>query len=507
MNRLLLTLFCFFIIVANVYSQVLPREGSKLNYRLIGFSISDHRITNTSEIQIASGNQLTEYAFKQNIIKTVTCKAGRAIAEVPSFGENYTWRSVTKNGNKTTCSELHHFATSFSAKIDTAITKLTVTRPCEKYKKAYVFVDESEALFDMDGHPVWYLPEQFEGVKGNIRDLKLTSRGTITFLAVSSAYEINMDGGILWKAPDNGIVSGMKTESYHHEFTRLSNGNYMVLGKEMSNASLYNSDKTLKLDTNGKPMFVPLMRGTVIEYNKKGDVVWSWKSSKYINESDLVNYYSSASGNNIQDLHQNSFFFDEKEKMVYVSFKNIDRIIKIKYPEGNVISTYGQLYSEGKQTGDAKLFCGQHACKYSQLGCLFLYNNNGCSAGGAPKIKQFREMNDANHSLEKLWEYDCPVDVNEKKEFTTGGNVIELPGNDLFVCMGGTYSKLFIVGMDKKLLWSALPEHLDGGNKTWDAMHSYRASIITDTKLLEKFVWSVETKADPRFAVGQTGRW
>lgn len=506
MNKLLLTLFCFFTIAANVYSQVLPREGSTLNYRLIGFSISNGGLPNNSEIQIASGSQLTEDAFKQNIIKTATCKAGRTIVEVPSFGENYTWRSITKSGKKTTYSELHHFATSFSTKIDTAKTKLTVTKSCEKYKKAYVFVDESEALYDMDGHAVWFLPEQFEGVKGNIRDLKLTSRGTITFLAVSTAYEIDMDGNILWKAPDNGIVSGAKTESYHHEFTRLSNGNYMVLGNEQSNVPMYNADKTLKLDANGKPMVVPLMFGTVIEYNKKGDVVWSWKSSKYSKESDLVNYFGAAAGNNIQDLHENAFFFDEKDKAVYVSFKNIDRIVKIKYPEGNVIGTYGQIYSEGKQTSGSKLFCGQHACKYSQLGCLFLFNNNGCGVGSAPKIKQFREMNDANHSLEKLWEYDCPVDVNEKKEFTTGGNVVELPGGDLFVCMGGTYSKLFIVGMDKKVLWSALPEHLDGVNKRWDAMHSYRASIINDAKLLEKLVWGVEPASDVRFAVEQTRR-
>ncbi len=39
-----------------------------------------------------------------------------------------------------------------------------------------------------------------------------------------------------------------------------------------------------------------------------------------------------------------------------------------------------------------------------------------------------------------------------------GGNVIELPDGSLFSCMGGSYSKVFIVNMNKEILWSALPE-------------------------------------------------
>ncbi len=499
MNKLLLTLFCFFTIAGNVYSQVAPKEGSSLNYRLIGFSPFVTRQPGNYEIQIASGNYLSEDEFDRNIIKTIACKTNRSIIEVPSFGSSYTWRTVAGKIK----GELHHFETQYSPKVDTANVRLRILEHAAKYNNAYVCLDGTTVLYDMKGQPVWFFPEKLKGLDKNVRDLKLTSEGTITFLANDNGYEINYDGDILWKTPENAKTGNNVVEHYHHEFTRLSNGHYMVLGNEGADGSFYNRGN-VKKDASCRNNDLKMPFGTVVEFDKSGNVVWLWRSLKYIGESDLADYKPKI-GMGVDDLHSNAFFFDEKEKVVYLSFKGISRIIKIKYPEGTVLNTFGEIYKPGtiEPKGNG-LFCGQHACKYSQIGCLFLFNNNGCTPGGLPKIKQFREMNDGNNSLEKLWEYQCSVEGNDKKEFVSGGNVSELPDRSLFVCMGGSYSKVFIVGMDKKVSWSAIAEKWDADQKQWRSVAQYRASIIYDSKLLERFVWSAEERSDVRLAVERT---
>ncbi len=496
MNKLLLILFLFLVICEHTYSQVLPAEGSSLPCRLIGFAPFPAKHTGTYKIQIASGDISSGSKFQTRIIKTVTCKTERSVVEVPSFGSAYTWRTVSGNAGKFVYGELHHFSTSFSDRVATDKTRLKVTAASDKYRDAYVFTDEPAVLYDMSGQPVWFMPDQFGKGRGAIRDLKLTKQGTITFLAGSSAYEINYNGDVLWKAPDNGIVSGNGRELYHHEFTRLSNGHYMVLGNESTEMQSYNADGSARTDANGKAISMPMFFGTVIEYDVNGNVVWSWKSSKYAKECDLVNYFN-ADPVGGKDLHENAFSFDEKEKVVYVSFKNINRIVKIKYPEGTVLNTFGETYKKGMLSANKRLFCGQHACKFSSIGCLFLFNNNGCSPKAGPKVKQFREMNDESHSLRELWEYDCPVDSNSQKEFVTGGNVVELPDNSLLVCMGGESSRTFIVSMDKKVLWSAVPEQYDMVANAWSAMAGYRASMITDRRQLEKLIWTAPSHPAP----------
>lgn len=487
MNKKISALLFLVFISLNLYSQIFPAENSALNYRLIGFVAFPAKEHKECQIQIAKGNHIVSDSFNTHIIKTALCRSDRTIIEVPWFGSNYTWRTVTGIGAKANYGELHHFATSYSKNTDTALLRLRVTTQAQKYKSAYSFIDGSAVLYDMKGKPVWHLPARFDGSFGYIRDLKTTSFGTVTFIAGDKAYEVGYNGDVLWEAPDDGAVSGGRREFYHHEFTRLSNGNYMILGNEPYEVP------TNSTDSSGKAKNMNFLFGTVIEYDKKGKVVWSWKSSKYYRESDLVNYFNSSNVSGISDVHENAFYFDEKAKEIYLSFKGISRVLKIKYPEGNVLSTYGEIYKPGMTTVNGNgLFCGQHACKYSRVGCLFLFNNNGCTKKGLPKVKQFKEMNDANHTLKKVWEYQCSVENNMPFEFPTGGSVVELPDHSLFVCMGSEYGKVFIVNMDKKVLWSAIPEHWDPDKNKWEAVRGYRASMIIDDKALENLVWAVK---------------
>ena len=94
-------------------------------------------------------------------------------------------------------------------------------------------------------------------------------------------------------------------------------------------------------------------------------------------------------------------------------------------------------------------------------------------------------------ALKKVWEYQCTVEGNNNRKFTSGGNVIELPDHSLFVCMGSFYSKVFIVSRDKKVLWSALPEKYIPADKKWYPFHQSRANIVTRQQV-ENLIWNSE---------------
>ena len=401
----------------------------------------------------------------------------------------------------------HHFSTGISPIVDTNNNRLLITIPAKQYKDAFVFIDGVGVLYDMNGRPVWYLPLDKEINAANIRDLKLSPFGSVTYMDGSKIYEINYDGNILWQKASNN-TPGEKNEQinnqYHHEFTRLGNGHYMVMGSENLLCKVPSSsdstfviidDEKLKKDNNS--IYRRIRFGTLMEYDEKGNLVWLWKSSEYFVASDLINSYDP---NQLTDLHDNGFYFDEHNKTIYISFKNINRIIKLQYPTGNILNTYGKIFTRHTQkqlsnvNTENDLFCGQHNCKLSQKGYLYVYNNNTCGTSRTPKVMIMQEAGAGKNSLKTIWEYDCTIESPDTvwSLFFSGGGVQELPDESMLISMGAPYSKISIVSRDKKTLWSALPEKYDPAGKKWENIELYRASIITTRKDLEQLIWNSE---------------
>jgi arylsulfotransferase ASST len=485
-------------------SQILPKEGSKLHYRLIGFSFPVPKHSDRYRLEISAGYYNNADSFEKNIINQIHSDSARLIAEVPFFGAQYTWRIVGLRSDpaKTSYGGLHHFSTQSVPEVDSTNARLRVIKPGgDYYKNALVFLDDNKALYDMNGHPVWYLPDI--GLKkdnAGVRDLKLTPQGTITFLVNDKeAYEIDYNGNILWKGPNNN--SEDKDIHYHHEFTRLSNGHYMVLGTESvllkrraagprDSASAIVDEKEKK-DSNSAYFTFPF--SVLFEYDEAGTVVWSWKTSHYFS-GILPPYYKPERVRNQFEVHANSFFFDEKNKNVYVSFRNISWLVKVAYPSGDVENVYGEVYKPGVKQQGNDLFRGQHSVKVSSDGDLYLFDNNVSSIDNLPKVEIFREPGGENGRLKKIWEYQCTIDDDHEQlkktmGFTSGGNVRELPDGAMFITMSSPYGKISIVNRKKEILWSVLPEKWSPPEKKWNVAPQYRASIICDTADINKMIW------------------
>jgi hypothetical protein len=485
-------------------SQVLPKENSVLNYRMIGFSFPEKAGTSRYKIEIARGHNLTEDSFAKNVIAVSSAMKSRIVMEVPSFGTEYSWRvSYTDKGRAGT-SALHHFSTGAIPETDTSKFRFRILKAPAKYRDAYVFLDGNRVLYNMAGQPVWYLPEMPEKIDEHslLRDIKLSSTGTITFLlgnqGEQSAYEIDYNGRILWKAPDNGRVNGDNREHYHHEFTRLKNGRYLLLGNELVPFRMLPTDDSILIFYEyykHRDSFISYRKmpfGTLIEYDEKGNVVWSWKSSSYFKGSDIA-YHTKPFFMDDIDVHANSFFFNEKTKIICMSFRNISRVVAIKYPEGKLVGVYGEKYRPGISKGN-EFFSGQHSCRISMSGDLYLLNNNIRDTPALPSVVKLSQFVHGGKPLKKIWEYKCPVaDVYDgtqnRATFLNGGNVMELPDSSIFVSMPGI-SKIFIVNKAKDILWSGIPEKWNSASEKWEVIPQFRASIISNRKDFEQLIWN-----------------
>ncbi len=495
MKKLLFPNLLLLVIPLQLLSQIFPKEGSELNYRLIGFTFDTPKNSRSSTLEIASGFLDSDSSFSRNIIITEKTDKNKVIIEVPAFGTAYTWR-ILYNGNHTAKSQLFHFRTGSILEIDTNVNRLRILHKAEKYKDACFFVDENKALYDMNGHPVWYLPTA--GTKNAVvRDLKITPQGSITYVIDGQGvYEINYDGAIIWQGPNNGAVSGDSQEHYHHEFTRLKNGHYMALGLEMVNIKrIYGSDTNLSVVPLSKihpgeinNVYLTQPMGTLIEYDSTNKVVWSWKTSERFNGTNIL-FRRTSKGPVQMHAHENSFFFDDKTNSVYLSCRNLDRIIKIQYPDGNITGVYGENSKTGKG-----FFCGQHTCRKTEDGYLYVYNNNVCNHDELSTVVMLKEPVSAGDSMKKVWEYECGSEIINANGYPSGGNVVELPDHSFFVSVAYPESRIFIVNFNADILWCARAERLNLSTKLWAPVLNYRASIIPDRKTLENLIWNSELK-------------
>src|SRR5205085_3740500 len=136
---------------------------------------------------------------------------------------------------------------------------------------------------DRKGKPVWFYPYSQNNIDQDplLRNLRMTGDGTITCLDDSSCYEYSIDGKLLWKAPDNGKISGDSKEHYHHDFKKLQDGTYLTAGwKYEYETNFYNPALRCQVRYN-----------TLIQYDSSGKILWSWNEKDHVTKETIFGIY------------------------------------------------------------------------------------------------------------------------------------------------------------------------------------------------------------------------
>lgn len=499
-----------------LHAQVVPVDLSVLNYRIVGLSIPANVNANSYQFQIAKGDVSNEPAFTKSVfVKHKTAKP-TDVAEVPQWGKKYTWRVVgyDKNGKEISRSGFYHFETGALPYADTTQNGLMVVKQATDHKDILVLTDRTLVMYDLKGTPVWYMPD-VPAIKKrdvNIRDFKATADGTFTFLAQDEALEVDYSGKIVWKAPNDGKVSGKNTEGYHHEFTKLSNGHYMVAGSEIVKKRIpglredyfADDDKAVSKGADGN-FYKEFTCGTLIEYDALGKVVWSWRAADHFNDDDFFWKKAGLAKPYECNPYLNGFDFDAANKVIYISFKNLCRVVKIKYPDGEVLNSYG---SKGNNAAHANIFYGQHSCRVnSRTNELYIYNNNHSDyllvsnaqvdADGylLSHVVKYKQPPGSNNNLIKNWDMGIRLDEDKRaQQISVRGGSVSIMDDDCVLVNTGTLNLLLIIDKDKQKVWEAVPYTTEDNRRA--PLLPYRTSFI-QRKDMERFAMS--------FAVNKAG--
>jgi hypothetical protein len=172
---------------------------------------------------------------------------------------------------------------------------------------------------------------------------------------------------------------------------------------------------------------------------------------------------------------------------MYLGFRNLNRILKMDFHTKQVVAQYGQIAGD---KGSPLLFKAQHCVRIDDLtNDIYLFNNNGDREQRMPStIVRFRQPENSNDNLIKIWEFPCEIDQNAPAQALAGGSVYQLPDKSILACMGMA-GRIFIVTPAKKILWNAIPE-AKTENGDWIIQQEYRTSYIWNKGTLSRFLFN-----------------
>jgi hypothetical protein len=464
-----LIIIFFTLATTTLYSQVIPEPGANLAHTQVMFEFPQVKGAKKYKVEISRWDSVKKTS---NVISEKFDQTTATLISSLQFGFEYRWKyfAYDQRQQQIFSSPEYLFTTRKPAIPPLDYHRLRLIEAnCKDSLDGLIGQDYSKTFYDRKGNPVCYVTEHPPLLRADffIRDLRMTPGGTITFLSKNDAVELDLNGNIIWVAPNDGSISGEATEFYHHSFSRLKNGNYMVLG---------NKYKILKAPDDTIHMKIEF--GTILEYDLSGKMVWKWNSEDYFTLSDLFARKLGDTSYNVL-THSNSFEVTPDNKYVFFGFREISRIIKIEKASGKVVASYGLKMPSGEAMYANDFFRFQHSSTLLKDGNLAVFNNDSISTPGiTSSVVIFSQQVNNNNSSRLLWKFDCKFDTLTNGKSLKTGNVLELPNKNLLVNLG-TINRTFEVTRDKKVVWDAFTEKWDPKVEKWIPFPQFRSSYIS----------------------------
>lgn len=428
-------LLCLFLMgMISARAIIIPRDSAVLTYTNVAFEFPPIAKAEYYRLQFKKAGQ-TEYFHTQYDSTHVS------FCSFFEFGEAYEWKYTAYDAKSFVLfdSQIFHFSVSGNRAYDTVF--YGGLRRGDYSGKGFIVVDQSKNVIDINGHEVWRIPQlkNFPPMNHiNMRDLRMTKSGTFTaIIANSNAIEFDRDGNVLWTAPESWLGKESGLENYHHDFRKLNKGTYMVMSQKEADVYIDTTNKYIndalkvemrnpeKGNLNYREAF-----GTIIEYSEKGEVVWTWSSKDFLS----ARIYD---GWNPMPAHSNAFYFDEINNHLYYGFRNINSIIKVEYPSGKVLASFGAKLSNNHKVMAENTFALQHSVELRKNGDLLIFNNDSAD------IEQVQSslliLNEQLTKQDKIVkQISCAIDNQDSGKALKYGSAEELPDGKLLLGIGGT---------------------------------------------------------------------
>lgn len=383
------------------------------------------------------------------------------------IGKKYKWHVSTllKNG-ETKTSSVYHFSILNSVLTDPKKFK-TVQHYHKKAKvlDGVIWCDQYRCAVDRNGKIVWFVPDgENDYRKTNaIRDLKLNDDGNLTLLNHPNAILYDLNFNPLWKAPVKGFMLDSAFNGYHHAFQKLENGHYIILANEKVNfADEGNTTKTENIDFCN-----------IVEFDANGKIVWFWLMKEHFPYELLINS-KLPSENGIVNPHANSFTLDEKNDVIYLGFRNLNRVIKIDRKTKKILASYGTRLDGNDDIHETDLFKLQHDIQYLGNNDFLMFNNNDINNGKISSVDIIHFPIDKKDSYRLKYSFPLNYDSYTNGKVEKMGGVKKLPNNNYLISEGSS-NRISEISQNKEILWDFSLQQLDSSGKANPKFGIYRA--------------------------------
>lgn len=451
--------FLLFIPIFWIHAQhdVFPKDFDTLTFNAINFSFPEGVFERSYIIEITDITNKSTHVY--------TSETNQKIIGQFIFNTDYKWRYSAANdrGTAKDWSPYFHFRVEIPARIHAEhyrFSRHQISRG--KTSPAIFLMDYAECAVNRAGDFIFFIPEVkgFDTIR-RIRDLDMTPEGTFTALIDSIPCEFDLMGNVIWKAPDSGILNNESRENYHHEFTKLDNGNYLMLGTDNE-----------KVEIGGELFDVAF--DTVLEFDKEGKLVWSWNSKDYFGFEflDFLRIHNERRGGKRIGLHANACSQDAEN--VYIGFRDISRILVINKKSKDVIASYGGYGPSDEIHGATAFFRRQHDVELLKDGSIAVLNNDSImDPNVVSSLVIFSKINSNVKTSSKLMDFKFDFDTLTNGKSPKTGNLQELDNGNLFVNMG-SINRCFEVTRDGKVLWDLFFKKYDTNHRMELPFPQYR---------------------------------
>lgn len=356
----------------NCFSQfIVPENGGTINYTQPYFEVPQH---NKSGRYVFYIKQLKAHTKNKKVVAKKRTKFRAMQSPITlDFNASYEWYYKTKKWGITLfTSPVYNFNTSNSKLLDTTLQKIVWQKLPPKNAEGIIMLDGLKLAVDMQGKPVYFIPNTEHDYV--IRDINLTPQGSITYMdnITNGVIEIDLNGEMIWHYPTS-ISKQQSTEFYHHEFEKLTNGNYLIAGKKPI--------KEFERSNLSSSLPGEMLTETIVEINPEGEEVWRFNLLPEIKEQLNVEP-PNGSINNSRLGHLNGLAVDSSNNFIYASFKTFNTIFKINKSNNQIVHRYGLKtihFNDSLISGE--YFSQQHCPTLLPNGNLMIFNNGSPETG------------------------------------------------------------------------------------------------------------------------------
>ena len=279
---------------------------------------------------------------------------------------------------------------------------------------------------DDEGEIVWYY------LPGNhrVHDVRRLANGNLVYEVwpgTDGMIEIDMLGNIQrrWHftgtakdpAPDSIPVG---TDSFHHDFVELPNGNFLLLSTEHRVIDDWYTSET---DPDAPRAPANVIADLVVEFTPEGEVIDEWSlfdildinriGYNSLREDFWANHYDGVVEGIVHDwTHGNALIYEEEDNSFLMSVPYQDAVIKVSMDTGELVwilgnhDNWNEPWSDKLLTpvGDVEWSYKHHAISHTEHGTYLLFDN------GTARSSPFEEKMPLANSYSRAVEYS----VNEE---------------------------------------------------------------------------------------------